>query len=244
MSAWCGRRDSNPHNFRHWNLNPARLPVPPRPLNSIMSGRDAAGGGLIACGRPFAAKKWPVWASEPNRRNWTSHLKNGPHRPHGKSDFPAEPARTDGRLGAAALGPVLAAGRDGAGAAAGGPPGQGRRAAPAPGSPGYAGLVARGARAAVQPRRTLEVSSRTTCRSPRSSTGAGIDGAACRRTAGRPPRRSPPGPGKRSDSIAPCRDLPVRPPLARRRPGACRPGPGPLVVRKASPSRSTATRCF
>src|SRR4051812_18251547 len=29
--AWCGRRDSNPHNFRHWNLNPARLPVPPRP---------------------------------------------------------------------------------------------------------------------------------------------------------------------------------------------------------------------
>ncbi len=31
MSAWCGRRDSNPHNFRHWNLNPARLPVPPRP---------------------------------------------------------------------------------------------------------------------------------------------------------------------------------------------------------------------
>src|SRR3984885_9308951 len=28
---WCGRRDSNPHNFRHWNLNPARLPIPPRP---------------------------------------------------------------------------------------------------------------------------------------------------------------------------------------------------------------------
>src|SRR6476660_7255726 len=32
VRAWCGRRDSNPHNFRHWNLNPARLPVPPRPL--------------------------------------------------------------------------------------------------------------------------------------------------------------------------------------------------------------------
>ena len=29
--AWCGRRDSNPHDFRHGNLNPARLPVPPRP---------------------------------------------------------------------------------------------------------------------------------------------------------------------------------------------------------------------
>ena len=30
-AGWCGRRDSNPHVFRHWNLNPARLPVPPRP---------------------------------------------------------------------------------------------------------------------------------------------------------------------------------------------------------------------
>ena len=28
---WCGRRDLNPHDLRHWNLNPARLPVPPRP---------------------------------------------------------------------------------------------------------------------------------------------------------------------------------------------------------------------
>src|SRR5215831_3897602 len=28
---WCGRRDSNPHDLRHRNLNPARLPVPPRP---------------------------------------------------------------------------------------------------------------------------------------------------------------------------------------------------------------------
>ncbi len=29
--SWCGRRDLNPHDLRHWNLNPARLPVPPRP---------------------------------------------------------------------------------------------------------------------------------------------------------------------------------------------------------------------
>src|SRR5216683_4035090 len=59
-SAWCGRRDSNPHNFRHWNLNPARLPVPPRPLaDSIISGREAAGGGLITWAHRFAAKKWP-----------------------------------------------------------------------------------------------------------------------------------------------------------------------------------------
>src|SRR6201993_4199806 len=58
--AWCGRRNSTPHNFRHWNLNPARLPVPPRPLaDSIISGREAAGGGLITWANPFAAKKWP-----------------------------------------------------------------------------------------------------------------------------------------------------------------------------------------
>ena len=29
---WCGRRDLNPHDLRRWNLNPVRLPVPPRPL--------------------------------------------------------------------------------------------------------------------------------------------------------------------------------------------------------------------
>ncbi len=26
---WCERRDSNSHAARHWNLNPARLPIPP-----------------------------------------------------------------------------------------------------------------------------------------------------------------------------------------------------------------------
>ena len=36
--AWCGRRDLNPHDLRHWNLNPARLPVPPRPLTGHRSG--------------------------------------------------------------------------------------------------------------------------------------------------------------------------------------------------------------
>jgi hypothetical protein len=28
---WCGRRGSNPHSLRRWNLNPVRLPIPPRP---------------------------------------------------------------------------------------------------------------------------------------------------------------------------------------------------------------------
>lgn len=29
---WCGRGDLNPYVFRHWILNPARLPIPPLPL--------------------------------------------------------------------------------------------------------------------------------------------------------------------------------------------------------------------
>ena len=28
---WCGRRDSNSYTLRHRNLNPTRLPIPPRP---------------------------------------------------------------------------------------------------------------------------------------------------------------------------------------------------------------------
>ena len=28
---WCGRRDLNSHTLRYWNLNPARLPIPPLP---------------------------------------------------------------------------------------------------------------------------------------------------------------------------------------------------------------------
>jgi hypothetical protein len=44
FSKWCGRRDSNPHDFRHGNLNPARLPVPPRPRPE--GGQEAR---LISC---------------------------------------------------------------------------------------------------------------------------------------------------------------------------------------------------
>ena len=29
-NGWCGRRDSNPHSLRRWNLNPVRPPIPPR----------------------------------------------------------------------------------------------------------------------------------------------------------------------------------------------------------------------
>ena len=44
--GWCGRRGSNPHDFRHGNLNPARLPIPPRPRQE---GGPAA--RLISCRR-------------------------------------------------------------------------------------------------------------------------------------------------------------------------------------------------
>ena len=31
VNGHAGERDSNPHDLRHWNLNPARLPIPPHP---------------------------------------------------------------------------------------------------------------------------------------------------------------------------------------------------------------------
>src|SRR5437879_1209111 len=62
-SAWCGRRDSSPHNFRHWNLNPARLPVPPRPREMHQVRPRCRGRRLIAWAPPAAAKKWPLPSS-------------------------------------------------------------------------------------------------------------------------------------------------------------------------------------
>ncbi len=35
VNDWCGRRDSNSHTLRHWNLNPACLPIPPLPLTVL-----------------------------------------------------------------------------------------------------------------------------------------------------------------------------------------------------------------
>src|SRR6185312_1327975 len=52
--AWCGRRDSNPHDFRHGNLNPARLPVPPRPQRAAKRRRNLA--GLYAATLPDARR--------------------------------------------------------------------------------------------------------------------------------------------------------------------------------------------
>ena len=38
---WCGRRDLNPHDFRHENLNLACLPIPPRPRARALRGTHA-----------------------------------------------------------------------------------------------------------------------------------------------------------------------------------------------------------
>src|SRR5277367_5070223 len=50
---WCERRDSNPHGVTHWNLNPARLPVPPlspRPCSPLMTAALPQGARIIAEG--------------------------------------------------------------------------------------------------------------------------------------------------------------------------------------------------
>ena len=41
--TWCGRRDSNSHALRRWNLNPVCLPIPPRPRISF-SNKNARPG--------------------------------------------------------------------------------------------------------------------------------------------------------------------------------------------------------
>ena len=41
VNDWCGRRDSNSHTLRHWNLNPACLPISPLPLTASPPVNDA-----------------------------------------------------------------------------------------------------------------------------------------------------------------------------------------------------------
>src|SRR5262245_27936995 len=38
----CERRDSNPHGLPHWILSPARLPIPPLPLDRKIWTTEAA----------------------------------------------------------------------------------------------------------------------------------------------------------------------------------------------------------
>src|SRR4051812_4940882 len=57
------------------------------PADSIMSGRDAAGGALITWAAQSAAKKWPsLTLSRLAHRRWTYPAENGPHLPDGRPD--------------------------------------------------------------------------------------------------------------------------------------------------------------
>lgn len=50
----CGRQESNLHGLPHGNLNPARLPVPPRPLHSCPPSRPRGQTADPRCCRPTA----------------------------------------------------------------------------------------------------------------------------------------------------------------------------------------------
>ena len=55
--AWCGRRGSNPHDFRHGNLNPARLPIPPRPRRAPRRRTGSRAARLITARNPWRTLK-------------------------------------------------------------------------------------------------------------------------------------------------------------------------------------------
>src|SRR5690606_40502786 len=45
---WWGRRDSNSHTSRRWNLNPVRLPISPRPQQGTNLARDISNYGRVS----------------------------------------------------------------------------------------------------------------------------------------------------------------------------------------------------
>ena len=49
---WCERRDSNSHRLPYWNLNPARLPIPPLSHNLLgwMMGLEPTTTGITIQG--------------------------------------------------------------------------------------------------------------------------------------------------------------------------------------------------
>src|SRR5258707_14606870 len=57
LSGWCGREDSNFHGLPHSDLNAARLPVPPRPLEKRphVTNRPPACNAMRSAPRPDSA---------------------------------------------------------------------------------------------------------------------------------------------------------------------------------------------
>src|SRR5450756_1326245 len=101
-------------------------------------------GGLITWADLFAAKKWPFpGLTGRSCAGWTYPAENGPHRPHGRPNSPAESTRADGRIGGGR--PRTGHARSSRRPAAPDPvaAGQGRGHRAASGCPGYADMVAR-----------------------------------------------------------------------------------------------------
>ena len=100
---WCGRRDSNPHILRYWNLNPARLPVPPRPhLGTADRGASIPRASARQAARATAAAANRWWrerkatngyrtprrsppAAEPGARTERTAARDQPARPGHRS---------------------------------------------------------------------------------------------------------------------------------------------------------------
>jgi hypothetical protein len=96
--TWCERRDSNPHGLPHWNLNPARLPVPP--LSRIKrlhtkqrksGGRPCQGARIIAEQIANASKKLEPAAKLAGRRSYVN-LRPATTRPS-SSTYTQSPGR-------------------------------------------------------------------------------------------------------------------------------------------------------
>src|SRR5256714_9656194 len=81
LAVWCGRRDLTPHDFRHWNLNPARLPVPPRPPRA--SNCQAPPGGAA-----YNIKLRPRTIEMGNRKLIASRDMASPRRLRGRACRP------------------------------------------------------------------------------------------------------------------------------------------------------------
>ena len=62
--AWCGRQDLNLHGFIHRNLNPACLPVPPRPRAVLGIGSRTDCRGQLS-GPIFLKTKGPHFCAGP-----------------------------------------------------------------------------------------------------------------------------------------------------------------------------------
>jgi len=81
-TVWCGREDSNFHGIlSHNDLNVARLPIPPRPLNR-RGRRDRPRGrsgplakGSESCKRPVSFLGVPVCPGNLTAMSWAEELR-------------------------------------------------------------------------------------------------------------------------------------------------------------------------